>query len=280
MKKYLSYLSVISLSLLGSLGGISLTPLAANAQLSIKLEATVSADNHYGLFVGNQDASDLLLIGRNEKGPFHIPDTIPPVPNEIPDHPLFFNWEGAESWLKILYKKYKYIYMVVWGDEAVHEGWLGKVALTFTCKTRDCFGTTIVEKKEFFSSDESWEYLISYHLYPGDFGEVPSNSEIHEEVSSANNNSLWMPAIALGSNDGTTLPWKHITGIDNNILILDAFTPDNYYRIFRQEMSCIECNSEPIECVPEPSMILGILMASSLGVFFKLYGISNKLTQQ
>jgi hypothetical protein len=33
------------------------------------ITGTLTADNHYGLFTGNEDGSLLNFIGRNEKGP-------------------------------------------------------------------------------------------------------------------------------------------------------------------------------------------------------------------
>lgn len=263
-------LSLISASLLVTFGLSNLTTLPAEAGLTINLNATVTADNHYGLFTGNYDASNLLFIGRNEVGPFHEPDIIPPFPDEVPPFP-FFNWESPEAWQALIPPNHNYIYMVVWGDEAVRDSWVGEFTLEYTCD--DCHGKNVSNRIQTFVSDSSWPFSISNNPPPGypnpeDFGAVPANSEINQLVSFANANSTWIPGISLGYNDGTTLPWGRIPGISPLAQFLDASTPDNaFYSIFRRGFTpCLNCDPP---CIPEPSASLGLIAFMSFMILFK-----------
>jgi hypothetical protein len=258
--------------LLVSFGLSNLTTLPAEALLTRTLTATVTADNHYGLFTGNDDASSLLFIGRNEIGPFHQPDLVSPFPSEVPLFP-FFNWESPESWQALIPNTHNNIYVVVWGDEAVRDSWVGEFTLDYSCE--DCQGNVLLSGTKTFLSDPSWEFLISDNPTPGyanpeDFGDVPANSEINQLVSFANANNTWMPGISLGYNDATTLPWGTIPGISTLAQFLDASTPNNaYYTLFRKEIVCPDCPPPPPECIPEPLTILGSAAALGFGAFFK-----------
>lgn len=246
----------------------SIDPASAARVSGIRLEATVTADNHYGLYVGNQNGSKLEFIGRNEKGPFHIPDTDPPIPNEIcpqGEQPPF-NWTCPEAFLSdklspnLIYKDGDRflvdIYAVVWDDEAVESSLLGEFKLTgCDCDENQLFSTE-------FLTDSSWEYIFTDIPNPGTFGDLPPLRRIRNEIASAD----WLPAVPLGPNDGTTLPWKQIPSINPEAQFLDALTfgDENFY-IFRKTVEVVDIPA----CVPESSTVLGIGAIAGVGLLLK-----------
>lgn len=240
-------------------------PLSAQA-VGLKLDATVTADNHYGLYVGNNNGSKLVFIGRNEKGPFHIADTSPPVPDEAcpqGEQPPF-NWTCPEAFSKsnispnVIYNDGTRflvdIYAVVWDDEAVDSALLGEFELTgCDCDENELFSTA-------FLTDSTWEYIFTDIPNPGTFGNVPPLGMIKSEIASAS----WLPVNTLGPNDGTTLPWKRIPSIDSSAQFLDALTfgDENAY-IFRKTVEVVDIPA----CVPEPSTVLSMAAIAGLGIF-------------
>ena len=163
----------------------------------------LTADNHYGLFIGNDNGSDLNFIGRNEYGPSGNPGT--------------YNWSIKEEWNFYLDDD-DYIYVVVWDDANVDESWIGEFILDS--------GETLL------SVEDSWEYIIASGSNPGDYGEVPSNSELQSEISSAN----WQSVNSRGDNG--MIPWGTIAGISSDADFLNTTTPSNgNYTIFRTKFA-------------------------------------------
>ena len=163
----------------------------------------LTADNHYGLFTGNDNGSDLNFIGRNEYG--------------RSGNPGRYNWSIGEQWNFFLDDD-DYIYVVVWDDGNVDESWIGEFILDS--------GETLL------SVEDSWEYIIASGSNPGDYGEVPSNSQLESEISSAN----WQSVLRRGPNGMS--PWGTIAGISNDADFLNTTTPSNgNYTIFRTKFA-------------------------------------------
>ena len=59
---------------------------ATQAAVATSVTATLTADNHYGLYYGDENGANLTLVGRNEFGDFGGPGDN--------DH----NWTFPETW--------------------------------------------------------------------------------------------------------------------------------------------------------------------------------------
>lgn len=143
--------------------------------------ATITADNHYALYTGNA-WNDITFIGRNELGAGGSPGT--------------YNWSLPETWV---FEPGAYIYVAVWSDDAVAQGWLGEFSFDG--------GSTL------FSSSSGWEYVAT-NLNLGDGDPAPSISEIGGWVNLADTNLLWDTPY-VGGNNGMA-PWGVIPGIDSD----------------------------------------------------------------
>lgn len=194
---------------------------------SISIDATLTADNHYGLFTGNSNGSQLNFIGRNEKGPGGSSGG--------------YNWSHAESWNFQADSK-DHLYVVVWDDSAVDESWIGQFKLST--------GKTLL------SLADTWEYVISQGANPGDYGDVPTNQALFSEISSAN----WIQAQRRGDNGMS--PWGFIQGVSADADFLNTTTPSNgKYTIFRTKLGV----DTEYESTPEPGSMLGLLTLGLVG---------------
>ncbi len=186
-----------------SAGADTSTWLELNSPSSSNITGHLTADNHYGLFTGNDNGSDLTFVGRNEYGP--------------DGNPGEFNWSIGEEWNFFLDDD-DYIYIVAWDDANIDESWIGQFILNS--------GETLL------SVEGSWEYIIASGSNPGDYGEVPSNSELQSEISSAN----WQSVNSRGDNGMS--PWGTIAGISSDADFLNTTTPSNgNYTIFRTKFA-------------------------------------------
>src|SRR5262245_1054996 len=68
---------------------------------TLEVTATITADNHYGLYVGQADGSQLTLIGSNEPG--------------LQGNPGAFNWSLPETW-HFNVGQGAYLYVLSWDD--------------------------------------------------------------------------------------------------------------------------------------------------------------------
>lgn len=143
--------------------------------------ATLTADNHYALYTGNS-FSDITFIGRNELGASGSPGT--------------YNWSKAETWN---FEPGAYIYVAVWSDDAVAQGWLGQFAFDN--------GPTLL------SSSPGWEYVGS-DVNLGDGDPAPTVAAIGGWVNLADTNSLWDAPFVGGANG--IAPWGTIAGVSNS----------------------------------------------------------------
>jgi hypothetical protein len=140
--------------------------------------ATLTADNHYALYTGNS-FEDITFIGRNEL--------------DAKGSDGGYNWSEAETWK---FEPQAYIYVAVWSDDAVAQGWIGQFEFD--------------EKTTLLSSDKRWEY-VGTDLNLGDGDPAPSVKEIGSWVNLADNKGLW-DAPFVAENNGME-PWGTIAGI-------------------------------------------------------------------
>jgi hypothetical protein len=227
------------------------------------VKATVTADNHYALFSGNSDGSQLNFFGRNEKGAYggaadwNTGSLGGQTFNT--DTGNGYNWSGAESW-NFNVKQNDYLYVVTWDDRAVDESWVGEFNITNGGK-----------QQQLLSKDSSWEYLTTkYSTNPGDFGDTPTDAILNQEISGAS----WTGAVSRGQNDGTTNPWGRINGITKDAQFLNTTTnttglkrDNSRYTIFRTKVS-VGNTIDPTK-TPEPTAMLGLAVVGLTGVVAK-----------
>ncbi len=227
------------------------------------VKATVTADNHYALFSGNSDGSNLNFFGRNEKGAY---GGAAGWNNGTLGGQTFntstgngWNWSGAETW-NFNVKSDDYLYVVTWDDRAVDESWVGQFDVTNGGK-----------QQQLLSKDSSWEYLTTkYSTNPGDWGDTPTDAILHQEIAGA----TWQGAVNRGLNDGSTNPWGRIDGINANAQFLNTTTnqtgikrDNERYTIFRTKVSM--ANTLDPKATPEPTVMLGLLTAGLGGLVAK-----------
>lgn len=246
-----------------------------------QIEATVTADNHYKVVVGQKNPSQLQEIGRNEFGPFHIPDEIPPIPSEPCPIDTTFNWSCPESFSVSFpasdpsIGKEFYIYAFVWGESAVERSFLGDFQLSiFDVDNTPLYNSSLV-------TDEQWEVALVNNFNPGDFGDI-TLEEFASVIVDANNTDSWVSATSRGLNQDATLPWKRIPSIPSNAEFIASDIPgdDGDSIALRQLISEFPNPSAPCP-VPEPSLLpaLGVIVilstASQLGRVFLVDSTKN-----
>jgi hypothetical protein len=249
----------------GTLASIGLSLMSAGHALAASVTATLTADNHYGLFYGNNDGSVLNFVGRNELGPSGSEGG--------------YNWSNAETW-KFNLKSTDYLYVVVWDDQSVDESWIGQFQFDN--------GKTLLSKAP------DWDYIISKNSNPITRGEairdagylskngerfegnVPGLAELTGEIQGGfNADKTWgKDANTVGANGKE--PWGTISGIGATADFLNVTTADSKargtsanknYTIFRTRSTVGQLVGLPPEpkSVPEPASILGILGVAAIG---------------
>jgi hypothetical protein len=222
------------------LATVSAGEASAVSMNSVSVNAKLTADNHYGLFSGNKDGSNLNFVGRNEQGSNGSTGG--------------YNWSHAESW-DFAMNPADYLYVVVWDDRSVDESWVGEFSFS--------------SGQQLLSKPDDWEYVITQNATnPGDWGETPADAELYSEIVNAN----WTGAQSRGLNDGSTRPWGKISEVTNTAEFLNTTTnttgnrrDNNQYTIFRTRLSVADEVGIPPESVPEPASTLGLLMLGVIG---------------
>jgi hypothetical protein len=203
------------------------SPLAATA-IPHSLTTTLTADNHYAIYLGREDGSDMRYWGaRNEMGPYG-------------DGPLGgrFNWSEAETWT-FDYKRNDYLYIVTWSDDRVAQGWLGQFQ-----SAAESFLTGI---------NQGWEYLLGHkNLNDGDA--APGATELATLVAPAS----WSGVTNF--RDHGVRPWGLIAGISSDAdwiwgtpTMNEFGSGEGEYQVFRRRLAT----------VPEPGSLL--LAATAIG---------------
>ena len=175
-----SSLKVWSLGIALATGFMAAAPQAAQA---ISVDATVTADNFYGLFYGNEDGSILNFVGRNETG--HKGST------------GRYNWSAAETW-NFEVNNNDYLYLVTWDDASVAEAWIGEFQ---------------VGGEQLLSSADDWEYIFNEdNPFTRAGNPVPETDELEAAISVGD----WQAGQTVGQNG--IRPWRTIAGIDVRLI--------------------------------------------------------------
>jgi hypothetical protein len=148
---------------------------AASAALAVPMTATITADNHYAVYVGT-GTSVTNYIGGNESGYAGSPGT--------------YNWSQPETWSFDVAAD-AYIYVVGWSDDSVAQGWIGQFVSSA--------GTVL-------SNKSSWEVFLTFSDLD-DGSSRPTESQVTDRISTAS----WSPVgYSLDNGDA---PWGNISQI-------------------------------------------------------------------
>jgi hypothetical protein len=195
---------------------------AGQGAMAANVNATLTADNFYGLFYGNESGSVLNFVGRNETGGSGDPGQ--------------YNWSEAETW-NFNVGSDDYLYVVTWDDGAVAESWIGEFEIG---------GNTVL------TGADDWEYIVggaNPFLEDASTNLMPGNAELAGLIGDA----TWLDTISIGDNGVS--PWGTIAGIDNEADWLQtASHTANSYTIFRTKVP-----AETVAAVPEPGSLIGLL---------------------
>ena len=201
------------------------------SQAKADVSATVTADNHYGLYYGALDGSGLTLVGRNEVGPDGSPGA--------------YSWSFPEAYT-FGAPAGDYLYMLVWDDEKT-QSWIGEF--------------TLPDASLLYSSTADWEFYVSSNSNPGSFGALPSLGTVSTDIAGA----VWGAPLASTPNGGGD--WGIITGISPSADFIwhdtfgDVSSSDANYVIFKSRLPIPEV---PGAGVPEPASMLLFGMGSGL----------------
>lgn len=219
----------------GAITSASLLTIGVVEASAADIKATVTADNFYGIFYGNESGSDLNLVGRNETGDFGSSGG--------------YNWSKAETWdFKV--NNDDYIYLVAWDDGRVAESWIGEFEIA---------GKTLL------SGADDWEYIVggdNPYLADKNTNLLPGDAELTSLIDGAQ----WQDTISIGKNGIN--PWKTIDGVNENAdWLKTASHTEGKYTIFRTGESVGDLADLPDEDtadVPEPASMLGLLAVSAM----------------
>ncbi len=151
--------------------------LLANSASAITFDATVTADNHYAIYAGNE--SGVSFIGRNEVGSSGNPGT--------------YNWSLPESF-SFDVDPGDYIYVAAWSDDRVAQGWIGQF---------------LSGDSTILSNTSDWEVYLTFNdLDTG--SPAPTEDELAAEISGAS----W--ASVSNYIDHGSGPWGYIDGISQD----------------------------------------------------------------
>ena len=201
----------------------------AVAGQAFAMTATLTADNHYGLYFGSSNGSTLTFVGRNETGAAGSPGS--------------FNWSLPETWTFNVASG-DHLYVVAWDDTGI-QSLLGEFALANS--------TTL------YTNTVDWEFYVSANPNPGLEGPVPSLPTLQGEIAGAS----WGTPLGAGNlNDGTVFGWGHIPGISSDASFVwhdtfsDSSSSDNNYVIYR--------TINEVPTIPEPASMMLFGMGSGV----------------
>ncbi|HLO84954.1 MAG TPA: hypothetical protein VK203_08065 [Nostocaceae cyanobacterium] len=171
--------------------------------------ATLTADNHYGLYYGKANGSGLTFVGRNEFGSSGSPGV--------------FNWSLPETY-GFQPSSGDHLYVLAW-DDGGPQSWLGQFKLP--------------DSSTLFSNTKNWEYTIGSGPNPGTFGNVPALATVASDIA----NAIWKTPLASTPNNSGA-PWGAIPGISSSADFIwsDSFNStatDKTYVIFRTKAAVV-----------------------------------------
>ena len=257
--------------------------------MAASMTATMTADNHYAIFTGNQSGTDWSFIGRNEKGASGIAqsDFVYQSPGVYDSTYIgegvvsgnvnsggTYNWSMPEEWTFNV-ESDDYLYVVVWDDSSVTESWIGQ------------FESEALDNGMLLSQAEDWEYLqtitndtnANWGINPGDNGDTPGVGDLGYQVATANagENNSWVGAKKKGDNGVN--PWGDFSnkGISSEADFLYTTTDESgvaggnnqNYTIFRTRAAVLPDQPDAAK-TPEPGSILGITLLGLLSIRSKL----------
>ncbi|MBX2862294.1 MAG: PEP-CTERM sorting domain-containing protein [Leptolyngbyaceae cyanobacterium MAG.088] len=221
--------------LLSAIASASLLTVGAVEANAADIKATVTADNFYGLFYGNEDGSNLNFVGRNETGDGGSSGG--------------YNWSKAESW-DFEVNNNDYLYLVAWDDGRVAESWIGEFEIA---------GKTLL------SGADDWEYIVgddNPYLTDKSTNLLPGSDELTSLIDGAE----WQDTVSIGKNGIN--PWKTIDGVDQEAdWLKTASHTEGKYTIFRTGTTVGDLADLPDEDtadVPEPASMLGLLAVGAM----------------
>jgi len=174
----------------------------------------LTADNHYGLYVGDASGSNLTLIGRNE--------------NTYAGSPGTYNWSLPETF-NFSVDEGDYLYVVAW-DDNLQQMFAGQ----FT-----------VDDVTLYTNTTQWQYTVGSGTKPTETGPLPADSLIQSDIATA----TWLTPTASAPNG--TSPWGTISGLDSNVQFIwpdtlsSSSSFDNNYVIFRTASPFAPGNQPP-----------------------------------
>ena len=188
------------------------------------VQATFTADNHYGLYYGDADGTRLTLVGRNEAGPSGSPGT--------------YNWSAPESF-SFDAPSGSHLYVVAWDS-----GQWQMVAGQFSVAGGQTIGT----------SASAWQCLSAAGTNPGDTGGLPGTSALVAEIGAGS----WQAPRGVAAQG--TAPWGTIPGLSAAQFIwpdtlAESSASDSHYVIFR--------TTYPIDSNPPPPVVVGTITADN-----------------
>jgi hypothetical protein len=219
----------------------------------LQVKATLTADNHYALFSGNETGSILNFYGRNEKGAYGggAGWNTGNMGGQSFNPGNGYNWSNAETW-DFQMNQNDYMYVVTWDDSAVDESWVGQFDITSGDK-----------KSQLLSTPSAWEYMTTQWTgNPGDWGDTPTDAVLNKEISGAK----WFDSKSRGLNNGQTGPWGRINQVTDKADFLNTTTNVNgnkrdndRFTIFRTKVNMAQTiGLPPLKSVPEPTTLIGL----------------------
>jgi len=183
---------------------------------AVSFTATLTADNHYGLYYG--DENEIFYVGMNEKG--------------SGGNPGLYNWSFAETHTFDVDED-DYIYVVGWSDDYYAQGWIGEF---------------VSNEGTIFSNTSDWEVFLNpmdANLNLDDDDDAPTADDLESAISPAQ----WI-TVPYSLDHGIS-PWGNIQDISSEADWIWGYplmpgSGNGEYQVFRTQVSP----------VPEPATML------------------------
>jgi hypothetical protein len=216
---------------LGLLCSLAIFLAFTSSAIAISFNATVTADNHYAIYFG--DETSVTYVGRNELGAGGSPGQ--------------YNWSLPEMWAFDVDVD-DYIYVVGWSDDNVAQGWIGQFISS---------GYTLL------SNTTEWDVLLTGNNL-NDGSPAPTADQLESDINGATWGSVNF-SLAHGSS-----PWGYISGISSEADWIwgSRLTPGSgtgEYQIFRTRITI----PEPANMFLMGTGLLGLAMIGRRKFFKK-----------